>query len=125
MAREIGSLLISVFFRLAFHVSRFGREFEIRREWLSSTKNREYARRSAVDDRGLVVGRDVRHGLDPTLHLNQHGMRARTLGQFRRPFVERQHVGIAVPVERADEARLVRVVPRAGLQLSDPGAYRI
>ena len=47
----------------------------------------------------------------PAFHFNQKRMRRRTLGQFRRSFVEGEHIGVAMLFEGAKTPRLVRVVP--------------
>ena len=52
-------------------------------------------------------------------------MSARTLSEARRAAIGRQHIGVAVFVERSRLARLKRVEPGPGGELNDAGAQGV
>src|SRR5262245_8265700 len=81
--------------------------------------------RSAAAHRRLIVSTDVGHRFGPALDLDQRRLRYRTLRELRRALVERQHIRIAMAIERADRAGLIGIVPGAGLKLQHAAAHGV
>jgi len=61
----------------------------------------------------------------PALDLDQHGQRTRPLRELRRALVERQHVGVAVTIERPDAAGVSGSYQAPVCNCATPGLDRI
>src|SRR3546814_4713635 len=80
---------------------------------------------SALDDLRRPVRRHVWNcAVDPR-HLDQAGMRRRPLAEPRGATVARQHIGVAVLVQAAAPARMLRVEPGAGRELHDARYHHV